>query len=130
VRDALEKEGWLITDDPLAISTNGADLQIDLGAERDIIGAQKNNERIAVEIKSLKIHTYNYDFYQALGQFLMYRLALINAGIERELFLAIPQIPFNSLEKIELYRMAWKEFRVNFLIFDDQKKTIVKWIKY
>ncbi len=130
VRTALEKENWEITDDPLSISTHGADLQIDLGAERDIIAAEKANEKIAVEIKSLKLHTYSYDFYQALGQFLIYRLALSKAEINRELYLAIPQLPFESLEKIELYKEAWKVYSVNFLIFDDQTKSILKWIKY
>ncbi len=99
VRTALEKDNWKITDDPLSISTLGADLQIDLGAERDIIAAERDNEKIAVEIKSLKMHTYSYDFYQALGQYLMYRLGLEKAEINRELYLAIPQIPFESLEK-------------------------------
>lgn len=130
VRVALEKENWTITDDPLSISTHGADLQIDLGAERDIIAAEKGNEKIAVEIKSLKIHTYSYDFYQALGQFLIYRLALSKAEINRELYLAIPQIPFETLEKIELFRESWKTYSVKFLIFDDQTKTITRWIKY
>ena len=101
-----------------------------MGAERDIIGAEKDNEKIAVEIKSLKMHTFSYDFYQALGQFLIYRLGLLKAEINRELYLAIPQIPFESLEKIELFREAWKTYSLNFLIFDDQTKTIIKWIKY
>ncbi len=130
VRDALEKENWKITDDPLSISTLGADLQIDLGAEKDIIAAEKGNVKIAVEIKSLKMHTFSYDFYQALGQFLIYRVALSKAEINRELYLAIPKLPFETLEKIELFREVWKIFSVSFLIFDDQTKSVVKWIKY
>ncbi len=54
VRTALEKDGWTITDDPLTVPTPGLDFHIDLGAVRDIIGAEKDGERIAVEIKSLK----------------------------------------------------------------------------
>ncbi|WP_442949488.1 element excision factor XisH family protein [Nostoc sp.] len=34
VRSALEKEGWVVTNDPLNIRCGGVDIQIDLGAER------------------------------------------------------------------------------------------------
>lgn len=36
VRKGLEKEGWLITNDPLRIRAGRVDMQIDLGAERII----------------------------------------------------------------------------------------------
>jgi hypothetical protein len=51
VRKGLEKESWVITDDPLRIRSGRVDMQIDLGAER-IIAAEKGEEKIAVEIKS------------------------------------------------------------------------------
>ncbi len=50
VRIALEKEGWIITHDPYKIMIGRRKGYIDLGAE--IIGAEKDNLRIAVEIKS------------------------------------------------------------------------------
>jgi len=34
VRNGLEKEGWLITDDPLEIEVGGVEMYIDLGAEK------------------------------------------------------------------------------------------------
>ena len=46
---ALQKDGWTITHDPLTISVGKTDLLIDLGAER-IIAAERNGERIAIEI--------------------------------------------------------------------------------
>ena len=47
VRRGLETEGWLITDDTLRIKTGGAEMEIDLGAER-IIAAEHREEKIAV----------------------------------------------------------------------------------
>jgi hypothetical protein len=47
-RTALEKDGWLITDDPLDLTTGEVALFADLGAER-VIGAERGNEKIAVE---------------------------------------------------------------------------------
>jgi len=47
VRNALIKDGWTITDDPLILSIGKKDLFVDLGAEK-LIAAQKDHQRIAV----------------------------------------------------------------------------------
>ncbi len=41
VRVALEKDGWIITNDPLTIRCGGVDIQIDLGLEK-LIAAEKD----------------------------------------------------------------------------------------
>ncbi|MGB7518966.1 MAG: element excision factor XisH family protein, partial [Spirulinaceae cyanobacterium] len=51
VRNALIKDGWTITDDPLILSIGKRDLFVDLGAEK-VIAAEKKNQKIAVEVKS------------------------------------------------------------------------------
>ena len=52
VRSALEKDGWTITHDPFKIKLGKRRGYIDLAAEKAIIAAEKDNEKIAVEIKS------------------------------------------------------------------------------
>ncbi len=52
VKKALIKDGWHITHDPLRLSWGGKDLYVDLGAEQ-LIGAEKDKQRIAVEVKEL-----------------------------------------------------------------------------
>jgi hypothetical protein len=90
VRRALVKDGWRITKDPYAVPTKDIDFFIDLGAEREVIGVEKDGEEIAVEIKSL-LGSYFYDFYQALGQYLIYRLAMNKQELNLPLFLAVPE---------------------------------------
>ncbi|MEH1912402.1 element excision factor XisH family protein [Nostoc sp.] len=52
VKKALIKDGWIITHDPFTIRISEAiKLQIDLAAE-NAIAAERNTEKIAVEIKS------------------------------------------------------------------------------
>ncbi|UOG93436.1 MAG: XisH family protein [Candidatus Thiothrix sulfatifontis] len=51
---ALQKEGWVITHDPLAVPIGGIDLYIDLGAER-LLAAEREGQRIAVEIKCFSL---------------------------------------------------------------------------
>lgn len=75
VKNALIKEGWMITNDPLFIQFGGVDLYVDLGAEK-MLAAEKDNQKIAVEIKSFLGDSTISEFHQALGQLLNYRLIL------------------------------------------------------
>ncbi len=126
---ALKRDGWVITDDPLTVQAGNKEFYIDLGAERPIIGAEKNGELIAVEVKSLTGRSFIFDYYQSLGQFLVYRLALEKAEIVRELFLAIPEKPYLELSQIDIFQEAWEAFSVNLLIFDELKHILLEWIR-
>jgi hypothetical protein len=50
VRNALIKDSWTITDDPLKIEFEDTRLWADIGAEKTF-AAEKENQRIAVEVK-------------------------------------------------------------------------------
>ena len=89
VREALEKEDWQITHDPLDLSTDDVELLADLGAER-VIGAERGNEKICVEIKSFLSQSPVSEFHKALGQYQNYDLSLSEKEIDRVLFLAVP----------------------------------------
>jgi XisH protein len=43
VRHALEKEGWIVTDDPLFLRFGGVDMYIDLAAEQLLAFPQRRN---------------------------------------------------------------------------------------
>jgi hypothetical protein len=75
VKVALEKEGWMITSDPLQVKFGKLDLYVDLGAER-VIGAQRDGEKIAIEIKSFLGQSTVTEFHAAIGQFIGYREVL------------------------------------------------------
>ena len=75
VKNALIKDNWTITDDPLKLTYGGVNMLIDLGAEK-LIAAQKDSEQIAVEVKSFISESAISEFHTSLGQFLNYRLAL------------------------------------------------------
>ncbi len=130
VRTALESDGWVITDDPLSVQTPGTEFQIDLAAERTIITAEKAGEKIAVEIKSLIGHTFFYDYYQALGQFLVYKIALEFVYPNKMLFLAIPKEAYDELAESYAFRESWSRYTVNLLIFNHRQKKIDQWIRF
>jgi XisH protein len=67
VKHALEKDSWLITHDPFTIQISEAvKLKIDLGAE-STIAAQRDQEKIAIEIKSFITDSDISEFHAALG---------------------------------------------------------------
>ena len=75
VKNALIKAGWTITHDPYELKVGGVDPAIDLGAER-ILAAEKDDEKIAIEIKSFLSASEISEFHTALGQFINYKIAL------------------------------------------------------
>ncbi|GBE94315.1 element excision factor XisH family protein [Nostoc cycadae] len=52
VVQALIADGWTISNDPFYLAYGGRELYIDIGAEKVTIAAERNNEKIAVEIKN------------------------------------------------------------------------------
>ncbi len=68
VKEALSKDGWNITHDPLRLKWGGKDHYVDIGAER-LLAASKDNREIAIEIKSFVGHSEMRDLQQAVGQF-------------------------------------------------------------
>ena len=128
VKSALIKDGWLITHDPLTLDFGFTDAYVDLGAEK-ILSAEKDGEKIAVEIKSFVGRSEFYDFHTALGQFISYRSALNKLESERLLFLGVPQDTFNTLFQQSLIADILVENNVKLLVYNSTEEEIIKWIK-
>mgnify|MGYP001800218885 CR=1 FL=1 len=83
VKNALIKDGWIITDDPLTLRISEAiKVQIDL-TDENAIAAERDTEKIAVEIKSFIAGSDISEFHTALGQYLNYVQALEKHEPER-----------------------------------------------
>ncbi len=94
---ALIADGWTITDDPLRISFGSRELYVDLGAERTTIGAEKGEQRIAVEIQSFLNPSPVRDLQEAVGQYDIYRAILAENNSDRLLYLAVPLRVYEGL---------------------------------
>ncbi|WP_293037074.1 MULTISPECIES: element excision factor XisH family protein [unclassified Moorena] len=75
VKNALIKDGWIITDDPYIIEYRKTKLYADLGAERPI-AVQRNEQKLVVEVKSFVGTSKLQDLKEALGQYDIYRYLL------------------------------------------------------
>jgi len=128
VRTALEKDGWTITDDPLRIQVNNENYYIDLGAEK-ILAAEKEGERIAVEVKSFVGHSAITNFYSALGQLLIYTIALNEQEPERVIYLAFPDVTWRTFFQRKVIQKAIKLHHIKIITINDIKQEITQWIK-
>jgi hypothetical protein len=126
VINALIKDGWQITNDPLFLKVGGVDFFIDLGAEK-LIGAERDGQKIAVEIKSFINPSSTADFHLAIGQFINYRVALKVAEPDRRLILAIPDTAYNTFFQKSFPQMVIEEYQLYLLVYDLEKEVIVLW---
>jgi|JI8StandDraft_2_1071088.scaffolds.fasta_scaffold09709_4 hypothetical protein len=127
VRNALEKDGWLVTDDPFWLKVGKKRLAVDLGAER-VIAAQRGLDKIVVEIKSFTGVSDIDDLEKALGQYTLYQRILEAQSINRRLYLALPQAAYLGLFTIEIGQILLDSQSLQLLIFDPDSEVILQWI--
>lgn len=127
VKNALIKEGWTITNDPLTFKIDGINISIDLGAEK-LIGAEKDGEKIAVEIKSFVSPSPLTDFHAALGQFLNYRLFLSHEEPTRIIYLAVPIETYKVFFQKNIIQESIKINGIKIIVYDSISEVIDLWI--
>lgn len=128
VKTALIKDGWIVTHDPLTIRISEAvKLQIDLAAE-NAIAAERDIEKIAVEIKSFIGDSDISAFHTALGQYLNYCQALEEQEPERIVYLAVPDETYQDFFQLPFIQRAIKRYQVKLMIYDPKRQEILQWI--
>jgi XisH protein len=129
VKTALIKDGWTITHDPFVIRISEAiKLQIDLAAE-NAIAAERNNEKIAIEIKSFIADSDISEFHTALGQYLNYAQAIAEQDPDRTVYLAVPSETYKDFFQLPFIQRMLQRFSVQLVIYDPDKEEIQQWIK-
>jgi hypothetical protein len=128
VKQALENDGWEVTNDPLNIKTGNITVQIDLGAER-LIGAQKGSEKIAVEVKTFSLASFITALYEAVGKYIIYRKALKMQQSERTLYLAVPIDVHERFKEEPLINGVLEDEQINTMIYNQFEQKIEKWTR-
>lgn len=125
---ALVADGWEITHDPLTLSYGGRDLYVDLGATNGTIGAERHDERIAVEIKSFLSPSVLADLEAAVGQHAICRAVLATIEPHRKLFLAVPRRIHEGVLSERLGQLVLQTQQLSLLVFDERTERIDRWI--
>jgi XisH protein len=126
VKVALQKDGWQITHDPYTLQAGTLELYIDLGAEK-VVAAEKDGQKIAVEIKSFTGPSKISQFYTALGQFISYRAALQKQESERILYLAVPGNVYDSFFTIGFIQSLVQQNQIHLIVYDIEQEEIAQW---
>ncbi|MBH8552374.1 XisH family protein [Nostocaceae cyanobacterium CENA357] len=127
VRNALIKDQWIITHDPLTLKIGRKDLFIDLGAEK-LLAAEKQGRKIAVEIKSFVGASEIEDLKNAVGQYIIYENSLELIQPDRELYLAIRQNVYADLFEEAIGQILLDKKLIKLIIFEPKNEVILKWI--
>ncbi|MUH00961.1 fatty-acid oxidation protein subunit alpha [Scytonema sp. UIC 10036] len=129
VKNALIKDGWKITHDPLTIRISEViKVQIDLAAD-NAIAAERDKEKIAVEIKSFIAGSDINEFHTALGQYLNYRQALEENEPDRIVYLAVPQETYLDFFQLPFVQRALQRHQVKLVTYEPKQEEIRQWIK-
>ena len=127
VKEALTQAGWVVSHDPLSLRIGKIGLHIDLGLE-SLIGAEKEQQKIAVEIKGFINVSKITDFYAAFGQYLCYKVALARADPDRTLYLAVPAPIYNTFFREVLIQDVLNQYPAKLLIYNLSNQEIQSWI--
>jgi len=113
VRNALEKDGWTITDDPYLIRVPEVPYQIDLGA--------------AIEIKGFPDLSFHHQFHAAVGQYVNYLANMKTYEPDRALYLAVPEKVYRTYFDLRAVRTSIEHLSLKYFVFDPQSETILLW---
>lgn len=128
VKEALKKDGWLITDDPYFLRVDDVGYEIDFGAE-PLLAAVKDETKIAVEVKSFVGPSTVNEFHRAVGQFNDYYVALEIEDPERVLFLAIPEDIWSQFFQKRVIQKSLERIKAKVIVYNPYKNEIIQWIK-
>jgi XisH protein len=127
VKNALLKDGWTISHDPLQLPVGRKILFVDLGAIK-LFSADKGECKIAVEVKSFVSRSQVEDLEKALGQYVLYEEILSRREPDRVLYLAISNDVFNSLFTEEIGQILLESNRLKLVVFNPVTEEITQWI--
>ncbi len=127
VKNALENDRWTITHDPFPVQYKEITMYADLGAERPI-AAERDNQKIVVEIKSFIKRSPVQDLKEAIGQYVIYQSFLAETEPERKLYLAISEKTFQDLFKLQAVQLIINRYAVLIIVVNLNREEIVKWI--
>lgn len=128
VRNALIKDGWIITHDQYLLSVGGHAMYVDLGAETPL-AAERDGRKIAVEIKGFLAPSAMHDFHEAVGQYRNYLFALRRDEPDRALYLAVGTDTYDELLRVADFQEMLQFNEMRLVVVDFDIEEITQWIE-
>jgi hypothetical protein len=124
VKRAIEKDGWKITREQVRVTFEDRYLWIDLQAQKE-----SSEQIILVEVKEVEdVASPVEALANAVGKYLLYKLALKRAGSGIPLFMAISEAAYNGIMQSGMGSQVMAEFQLSLVVFDPVNEVIRQWI--
>ena len=121
---ALQKDGWTIIAEQIALSMPARRLWIDIRAQKEA-----QNALILVEVKGFDTLSSPVAYLaDAIGQCVLYQAILEYVGITDPLYMAVPAAAFEGILGEEIGRQAIRKAQIRVIVFDAEQEEIVRWI--
>jgi hypothetical protein len=127
VRDALLRDGWAITADPLPLRAESID---DPAADAAcLLAAEKSAKQIVVLTKGFLGDSDEDELTLAIGQFVLYRALLRRTKPECDLYIAVPCDVHEEIFRQEIAQSVVSELGIAVVTFDPEESVIAQWLK-
>jgi hypothetical protein len=124
VKRALEKDGWQIADEQVALIIEGRHLWVDLEAVRS-----SDRTLVLIEVKGFRSDSPVTDLANALGQYLLYRLVLEKeVDLSTRLYVAVPQYAFDGILSEKIGLEVREKIGFPLIVVDMDNEVIAQWI--
>ncbi|ABA21888.1 fdxN element excision controlling factor XisH [Trichormus variabilis ATCC 29413] len=127
VKNGLVKDGWAITHDPYVIQYRRTTLYADLGADR-AIAAQRDKQKLVVEVKSFISASKIQDLKEALGQYDIYRYLLEETAPDRKLYISVSKVAYHNFFTQDVIQLILKKHQLPIIVVDIEAEEITQWI--
>lgn len=126
VKNALVKEGWSVTHDPLVLGDLELRVYPDLGAEKNV--AAQGVRRLVIEIKVFGTIGQLSELQKAIGQYILYRSILRRRESTRLPYLAVPSDVYRGLFQKTIIQNLIQDEGIRLIVFNPLTEVIEQWI--
>lgn len=123
---------------PIVMSFGERFLFIDLGGSKEqkvpylkegnFIAIERNNQKIAVEIKKFRGRSVVKNLEQVIGQYMLYNLVLQSLEPDRLVYLAITDVDYDEIFSEPLGRLARTGIPLRLIVVDVETVEVKQWI--
>jgi len=130
VKNALIKDHWIITHDPFRVEYEELEIFADLAVEKPrTVVAEKNGEKIILEIKTFAGRSFIKELQHALGQYELYFDLLELTGLDYELYMAVSELVYKDFFLQKGTQTIVQRHKIKLLVVNIEREEIVKWLK-
>jgi hypothetical protein len=123
---ALDKEGWGVVKEQYTVALEEHLIFADLLLQRG--QAPLSQRMIILEVKCFTAPSGLSEFYQAMGQYVVYRNALSLTGQTLELYLVVPKGVYDDLFHWPHVRASVLEVKMKIVVVNLTEEQVVEWI--